>query len=712
MSQGPRTIVDKVGWIVVALSAAYLVLTIGEPLRMNWGDPWTDCNALITGHFFDKYGFVKLAFTPIIDIEPLTRDSLRYTHYPPLPDIINGVQQRIHGAADLPVFRAPAIALSLYALLLFYRYVKLLWGRTEATLTVAFFAGNLLWLQYADTINHIPLYWATGFGAMLCSARWLRDHKTKDVVLAGVLTFACFLSSYDFIFFVPVMIGATPLLLGQSLWTRETRRLFAAVAVGAAASIVLKYVLVIWAVGWPQFYGDLVFQFHERATTKHGGDYKSGFSTILMFRLWRFFTPIFFVVLALQVVLLAMRAFARPRAKELAQAKWSASPLLLLVAGAPFIAVFSQLFCEQYHPTLILLPYYALSAAVLVTRCWESSRRELRAAAVGLLVLGFGWQVKELAIFEKTFLLRSDIARVRSVLEEHDHHRFVLSNGVTIAPALYYWNRYQLGVSYMPPEAIPRYVVDLQDEFGDEPIRFLHFADIEKSVIDKYLYGIFVGQRKWDWIADPAGHVREWQPGVRARDEALVAYIAQFSALELDTGTMRVYRMDRKTIDDFLSKKIMATPTTSIDFGDKSSESFKVYGVRYPEKYGEGQGFAWLQRRQPGRYKFTLQGLRSVPMGTPRDDAALRLAMPPGKSYRIEISAVTAVPDQILTATVNGSRELARAPIPMGDPSTVVIDVPAELLEASGLQRLRLEMSKVNAEGLGVALRTLRITSN
>jgi hypothetical protein len=704
MGLSARSIVDTIGLIVPTVATAFLVATIGQPLRINWGDPWTDCNALITGRFFSKYGFVNTAFTPIIDVEPLKPDSLRYTHYPPLPDIMNGLQQDLHGDADISVFRAPAIVLSLLALYLFFRWVQRLWGSAVANVAVAFFAGNLLWVQYADTINHIPLYSATGYGALLCAARWMSKRKKRDLALVGILTFACFLSSYDFVFFVPIMAAATPLVLGERLWTPNTLKLFAVVVVGAAAAFVVKQLLVIWAVGWPQFYGDFVFQFHERATTQYGGDYKSAFPRIILFRLWRVFTPLFFVVVAVHVVLLAMRL-----ARRTTPAKWSASPLFVLLAGAPFILVFSQLFCDQYHPTLVLLPYYAIGAAMLVVRLWESPGAKQRAAAVALLIFGLGWQLREIATFPKTFLTRSDVSRVRAVLD--DHHQFVLSNGVTVAPTLYYWNRYDLSISYLPPEVIPAYVISLQDQFGEEPIRYVHFANIEKSIFDKYVYTVFIGAKKFDWIARPAARADEWQPVVRARDEAFVAYIAKFAELELDTGTTQVFRLDRHRIFDFFAKQVMASPTTFVDFGLQSSDAFKVYGIRYSEKYGAGQGFAWTERRQPGRYMFTLKGLVVVPTAAPRDDAALRLFMPAGRRYRVVVSLLAAVNGQVVAASINASPELARLALDTGDPKELTVDVPPEALDPSGLQTLRLQMTKASDAGVGVALRTLRVTA-
>jgi hypothetical protein len=709
-----RKVVERVGWIVAALSSLFLVATIGQPLRMNWGDPWSDCNAQNAGHFFVKYGWGKTAFTPILDIEPLTPESLRYTHYPPLPDILNGAQRQLFGASELSTFRIAAVGLSVLSLFLFYRWVESLWGTTAASFSLALFAGNLLWLQYADTVHHVPIYSATGFGALLCASRWLRAQKARHLFGVGALTFLCFLASYDYVFFLPLTIVATALMREKRIWSPSTRRLLAALVVGAVAAIVTKYVLVIWAVGWTQFTSDLIFQFHERATTKHASSYREGLSSIALFRLWRFFTPLFFVVLAVHVALVASTILARVRSRELpaapAAAGWTATPLLVLLAGVPFLVVFSQLFCEQYHPTLLVLPYFAIGTGTLLARCWESPR--LSAATVGALALLLGWQVNEVARFPKRFLSRPDVAAVRTHLNEKDDRRFVLTNGATGAPFLYYWNRYALSTAGIAPEHIPRYATSLEDELGAGPVRFIHFANAEEIAFDKYVYGVFAPEKRWSWIADPGGRRSEWQPVLRARDDAMLAYVGQFGELELDTGTAQIWRIDRPRVMDFLAKKVLAHPTTTIDFGDVTSEDFKVHGFRYPERSTPGgPGFCWMQRTRPSRMIFTLKGLRHVPTGAPaRNDAALRLAMAPGRAYRIEARLGSAVPDQHVTVTINGST-LAEVALAAGEFKEVVMEVPSDVLDASGLQRLGFAFTGANDDNLAVAVGRFEITA-
>ena len=705
-----RNVIERIGGIVGVLSSLFLIATIGQPLRMNWGDPWSDSNAQNAGHFFVKYGWAKTAMTPILDIEPLTNESLRYTHYPPLPDILNGLERELFGDADISVFRITAVGLSVLSLHLFYRWVLGLWGKTAASFSLALFAGNLLWLQYADTVHHVPIYSATGFGALLCASRFLGERKARHLIGVGGLTFLCFLASYDYVFFLPLMVVATAVMREGRLWSPVTRRLFAALVVGAVAAIATKYLLIIWAVGWSRFYADLIFQFHERATAKHANPYRDGLPSIALFRLWRFFTPLVFLVVAAHLVLLASKIVARVRNRADATTGWTTTPLVLLVAGVPFLVVFTQLFCEQYHPTLLLLPYFAIGTGTLLAHGWQSPR--LRAVVVGALVFLLGWQVNEVVAFPKRFLSRSDITAIRTLLNERDDRHFVLTNGTQIAPFLYYWNRYALNPTGFAPEDLLRYLTGLQDQFGDAPIRFVHFTNPEEIAFDKYVYAAFVAEKRWDWIANPGPRRSEWQPVLRARDDASLAYIAQFAERELDTGTAQVWRVDRSRMMDFVAKKVLLHPTTTVDFGDVASEDLKIRGFRFRERVGpDGPGFCWMKRTRPSRMVFTLQGLQFVRTDAPPgNEAALRLALAPGRAYRIDTRMTSTVPDQRLTIAMNGKTKLAELTLGPGAFQDFVIDVPSEALEPSGVQELGFAFTGANQDDLAVALERFEIT--
>src|SRR6476469_3668600 len=84
----------NIGFVCVAMVLVYCVVHAFDPPRLNWGDSGSDYNVMSSGRNFAKYGFLKLRLTPyLLDPARMTADdkALIYTHYPQLPDLMNGV---------------------------------------------------------------------------------------------------------------------------------------------------------------------------------------------------------------------------------------------------------------------------------------------------------------------------------------------------------------------------------------------------------------------------------------------------------------------------------------------------------------------------------------------------------------------------------------------------------------------------------------------
>src|SRR5215468_6765884 len=108
------------GWIVITFG--YLLLHAREPLRLSIGDPWSDANVLSSINYVKQYGFLETSFTDILDIGPLTADSYRYIHYPPLAEITYGAIAKYLGVSDIGTLRLFAIGFSALAMWLLYHY--------------------------------------------------------------------------------------------------------------------------------------------------------------------------------------------------------------------------------------------------------------------------------------------------------------------------------------------------------------------------------------------------------------------------------------------------------------------------------------------------------------------------------------------------------------------------------------------------------------
>lgn len=675
-----------------AAAVLFLLATIRQPLRTNWGDPWSDANVQSSGKNFVHDGFVKLAFTPTVDIQPTGPDSLRYSHYPPLPDLVNGFQQWVFGPQDISFYRVLALSLSFAALLFFFRYVREVWGETTALFALPLFAFNALFLQYADTIHHVPIYWCAGWGALYGASRWLSVGDRRSLFGAGFGVFVCFMASYDYLFFVPLMALTTVYKLGNTWRQRRGFLLLLTVFVGGTIAVVLKTVLVIWAIGLHEFWKDFVFQFHERATTKHSADYKDGFVPILLGRFWRFFGPFIFVALVANVVSMVERFRRRPNPLT------ASSPLLVLVAGAAFVAIFSQLFCEQYHPTLEFLPYFAIGVGSVLAAIWSNTTwRWAEVTALATLVAVFGWQTREVVRFKKTFLERDDAALVRSTLDASDTRNLVLTNAIVDAPFRFFWDRYPMGVN---GAAVFLNLRDLFARYGtDRPFMYLQFDDVEDTAFDKVLWGLFAAEHRWGWIADPYRDDTEWRERLRKDDAQQRSQLEPFAQVVARGRHVNVLRIDYEAMDRHQRASLPQGDTRHINFETNFANRYKGWGWGWAEQYGFDPGFAWMNEHQRKRLIFTLKGLKDLPEGEMVRTSTLLLRLSPETGWRIKARGFSQVPGNVLSMRANGSPKLGEmvADSPNG-PRDYVFDIPKEYLKPDGVQELEYSFTKATED--------------
>jgi hypothetical protein len=689
----------KLLYVVFALGLAtvllYLVVGSFEPFRTNWGDPWSDGNAMTSARYFARDGFVKTAFTPILDVGPLHYDSLRYTHYPPLPDLVAGVVQSAIGPDHLAAHRLLAIAFTSLGLLFLFRYLDRMWGRAVAMVSVAAFAMNLLFLEYADTVHHIPLYWMTGFGCLAAAVSWLDHERPGSLLLVALATFLCFFASYDFYFFLSIMVLATVRLRGHRVLSGSGLRLLLAFGVAGLMSIATKNLLVIWAVGVEQWQRDFAFQFLERTTSKVSLPYKELFSVTTFWRIWRFFSPLFYAGVLVQAI--GIVDLVRGRKREL-----SLQPLVLLIAAVPFLLVFDQLVVEQYHPLLLLLPFAAVNLATLLVHCWRKSA--IIACLLGALYVG--WGVHQLAHFRKAFLRDEDAAAVAQALD-NDHHQFVMSNIFVDGPVRYLWNRHLVGLD-QDADNLRTDLRDRFDRFGDDsPITIVMMKHSSVHMFDKAVYAYFVWQKRWTWISRPDYYrnvlAREWE----STDKRWQGAVKEVGRVIYESNDMMLRQVSRADLDRWQLEHLPKSTPPSIDFQLASSEIYKHDGFSMHSTLDElPTGFASMIERVPSRIVFTLQGFVYIATQPPKRTSSLVLPLP-RRATRLGIELSTGLPSQYLTISING-HELAHEVWLSSflGMKHVDVDVPAEVLRDDGPQTLAFGYRWVDP---GVAARLHRI---
>jgi len=133
--------------------------------------------------------------------------AMIYTHYPQLPDLMNGVLRVVFGLSDIVQFRFVALAFSFASLFFIYQLLCAYWSRQTAQVAIALWVINPLWIQHADYLHHLPYAAFFGFGSMYFLVRYLRDAKRGWLAASGAFLFLTILSSYDYWFFAPLLIA-------------------------------------------------------------------------------------------------------------------------------------------------------------------------------------------------------------------------------------------------------------------------------------------------------------------------------------------------------------------------------------------------------------------------------------------------------------------------------------------------------------------------
>ncbi len=513
----------------------YCAIHAFDPPRLNWGDPGSDYNVMTAGRNFQRYGFLKLHLTPhLLDAASMTPAdrALIYTHYPQLPDLVNGVERTVFGMSELAQFRLVALCFSFGALFFVYALVAAYWSRRTAECSLALWVVNPLWIQHADYLHHSPLAFFFGAGSVYFLSRHFRadGQPVRYAVLSGVFLFLTFLSSYDFWFLVPLLLGAVTLGHHRRLNLAGVR-LLAALGVCALAAIAFKWATNAWALGGIQgWLADLRYQVTERSTNDAVKTaYVSGIAPTAIGRIERYFSILFFVVTAAWLA----AALWRTRVEAWLKARLpSTNPLVVLAATLPFLCLFTELWVEQVYPTLLLIPFYAIACGALIVALVGAPSRALRMVGAALFVALMANSLDEDVTFKKAFFDLQAIASLKAELDSVSvPGQHILVNHVFDGAYRYYFNRFTIALIATPPSRMTSALSYYTDP-GRSPsataqgavfVQHKHLAD---EMFDKGYYYVIARYRLWQLWANPGEYRPLIDSLVNERDAQLEAAIA------------------------------------------------------------------------------------------------------------------------------------------------------------------------------------------
>jgi hypothetical protein len=170
---------------------------------LDHGDEFSDANVLNAGENFVKLGFIECRFLPAFEPQ-IDAPSNLYTHYPPLPDIINGLLRLIFKTDSLRFFRGVSLFFAFFNLLFWYLFIKKLTdSEMIGFLSVLFYLTNPLFIFGADSLHQLSY---SDFLRSLCffvfaTAIKLPGKKKVYICLLWVLLVIASLITYEYIIY-------------------------------------------------------------------------------------------------------------------------------------------------------------------------------------------------------------------------------------------------------------------------------------------------------------------------------------------------------------------------------------------------------------------------------------------------------------------------------------------------------------------------------
>lgn len=546
--------------VVIALAQLFLLLHSQEPLRLNVGDPWSDANVLTTLPYVEQYGFRETSFTDVMDVGPLTHESYRYTHYPPLAEIFYGAVHAYLGVDSIGTMRLFAIAFSALALAMLYQYVRRLYDARIALLATMLWSTNLLWLMYADSIHQAPIMQASAFTCLWGLIRALDEPRRRYWLAAWLGAFACFLASYDDWIFLPIAVLVTvgarrgnP-LRGRNRWP------VALCASGCLAAIALKCAFVIGAVGWHEFVADVHFQFLERSTDSFERDISAIPS--LVRRATMVFSPLVWPVVAVM-------AWRTLRARSFTAALHDGAGWLLATALL-FFVVFRQLAASQVLASQVALPFVTVATAMLALELWRRAPLG-RIAAVALVAVPPLWSAALLHAHPRSFLEARDVARVNAYLRAHDRNDFLVSNLLADGPIQACFGRH-----YWPADASDNRAITYVHSLGllavtgRDHYHALIFKQPSSRMIDKSLWPLAAPRRQWSVTGWPFLWRAKSERMIRGFDRLVVGDLEEVGGRVVSSSPeVDLYEVTRARVEERARARV--GDATLVDLGSYSA---------------------------------------------------------------------------------------------------------------------------------------------
>ena len=242
----------RAAWAVIAIVTLHSLWYARESIAVDRGDAYADCFVLVSGKHFAEEGFSACKWLPVHQPGPLDDPPQVYTHYPPLPDWVNGFQRIAFGWDSLFQFRLLPIAFTAIGYWAWFLFCRRVFGSTAAVVSLAYLATRQMNGDLADCIHGHAYHEAlrlAGFYLLVCfahSSSTMKGSVSSSYGFLLAVLFANAYASYESILDLQIFAW------GYLLWVRRIRWSWKWLGIAAApiVAFMLQQMLNIWAVGW------------------------------------------------------------------------------------------------------------------------------------------------------------------------------------------------------------------------------------------------------------------------------------------------------------------------------------------------------------------------------------------------------------------------------------------------------------------------------
>jgi hypothetical protein len=390
---------------VTALVAVILLVRLPDPIGVR-PDSWSEAEVIVSGRGYARSGFAAYAGLPQHQIGPPVDPYYLYANYPVASNLLYGALH-VLGADRDGLYRLPAIAASLAALVLWYLLIARVVDRGTAVAALIALASTAGFSSYADNIHQQAYPLAPAFGALLCfvnavrpaarARRWWYAGCAGCLLLVGLFTVELHA------WLIVALIGYAALFGVRLRWAHLA--LLAPLLVGAALQWAQAHLGSPVAPEARTGFADNLYRrslgFADAVDTPlDASGHRLALATYPAYMFARFGE--FYRVPAWLVPLLLLVGFVGSSSGRGAPRAWPAAVKLLVIllgAGLAWMAIMMQQ--TAVHPATMrqLLPFWALLVGIV----WAQAMRTvldrhaalawrvlLPAAALGLLAVQVG----------------------------------------------------------------------------------------------------------------------------------------------------------------------------------------------------------------------------------------------------------------------------------------------------------------------------------